>query len=367
MYDRRTKIMNNKIYILHNFNGRPYFEAVEYYAKENNIKIEYRETNWIKSIIKLMIGRKCVNCDIKSILQNMLFFLKVPFTKNETIIYGTAPYDFKFLWYSLLKNKNNLIYHTSHHKWGDDSSSVFLYGVLTPIFKKYWQKILKSKNVKIVSVTKESKNTLKNNFALLATIHQIYHSIDLDKFIIKSKRYDDKLKVLFVGRLVYEKGLDILVDVIEKVDSDKFDFTIVGDGNYKDKISSIFEKENVNYLGWVSNKEKIASIFKEHNILLNPSIKHKDWEELFGIVNIEAMSSGLVVIASNHIGPKEIIEDDVNGILVEENNSEVIINRLNKLYEDKDYMNRLSTSAQKRANDFSIQNISNQWGKVINE
>ena len=359
--------MSKKIYILHNFNGRPYFEAVEYYAKKNNIRIEYRETNWIKSIVKLMIGRKCVNCDIKLILQNFLFFLKVPFIKNETIIYGTAPYDFRFIWYSFLKNKNNLIYHTSHHKWGNDGSSVFLYGISTPIFKKYWQMTLKSKNIKIVAVTKESENTLRNNFELSCSVYQIYHSINLDKFKIEDKIYHDKLKVLFVGRLVYEKGLDILAEVIQRADSNKFDFTIVGDGNYKEKIKYIFENKNVNYLGWISNKEQIASIFKEHDIFLNPSIRYKDWEELFGIVNIEAMASGLVVVASNHIGPKEIIEDNLNSFLVEENNAEVIINRLNKLYEDKNYMNQLSKSAQIRANDFSIDNISKQWEKVINE
>jgi len=38
-------------------------------------------------------------------------------------------------------------------------------------------------------------------------------------------------------------------------------------------------------MGWISDKDKLASIYKEHDILLNSSIKYKDWEELFGIVN----------------------------------------------------------------------------------
>lgn len=359
--------MNKKLYILHSFNARPYFESVEYYAQKNNIQLEYRETNWLKSLVKLLIGKKCVNCNPKAILRNLAFCLQVPFMKNETIIYGTGPYDFRFLWYSILKNNNNFIYHTSHHKWGEDEKSVFLYGLFTPVLKFFWQKILRSQNIKVVAVTKESKMTLENSIKLSVQVNQIYHSINLERFYIESKESFQKIKVLFVGRLVYEKGLDILADVIQNLDKEKFEFTIVGDGNYKEKISHIFENKNVHYLGWINDKDKIASIFKEHDILLNPSVRHKDWEELFGIVNIEAMACGVVVIASNHIGPKEIINDGVNGFLVNENDSNIIIKKLNLLYENREIVSQISTMSIKRANDFSMENIANQWRQIINE
>lgn len=354
------------IYILHNGNGRPYFEAVELFAKSNNYNIIYRETNFLKSFIKMLIGRKCVTCNPKTIILNFYFMLSVLFIKNKTIIYGTAPYDFRFLYYSMLKNKNNFIYHTSHHKWGEDKSSVFLYAFLTPLFKYFWKLVLNSKNIKIVAVTKESKKTLKKNFQLYSKVYQIYHSIDLEKFKIKSKKINQKLKVLFVGRLVYEKGLDILAEVIKSTNN-KFDFTIVGDGNYKDKISYIFKEKNVNYLGWINNKDELAAIFKEHDILLNPSIRYKDWEELFGIVNIEAMASGLIVIASDHIGPKEIIQNNQNGFLVEEKKPELIIDLLEQIFNKCNEKELISHQAYQNAIKYDIINISKQWKNIINE
>ena len=157
-----------------------------------------------------------------------------------------------------------------------------------------------------------------------------------------------------------------MLKVVENLDSTKYEFTIVGDGNYRTKIDYIFRRNNVHYLGWVQNKKTLSKIYQEHDVLLNPSIKYKDWEELFGIVNIEAMASGLVVIASKHVGPKEIIEHEVNGYLVEENNHKIIVKILKKLYGNRELLESISTKAIKMANNFSLQNISKQWSNVLN-
>ena len=354
-----------KIYILHSFNARPYFEAVEHMAKTKNIQVEYRETNIVRSMVKWILRRKCVNCDLLSILKNIAFLLKVPFMKNQTIIYGTAPYDYRFVWYSLLKYKNNFIYHTSHHKWEDDTEAVFYYKNINAFFKKIWLKRLS--DVKVVCVTQSVQKSVKNFLVNSSKIYQVYHSIDYDRFYKKRDFTNvDKLKILFVGRFVYEKGLDVIIDVINNVDKDKFEFTFVGDGKYKSKIEKVFQRKNVKYLGWISSKEEIAKTFKDHHILLNPSIKYKGWEELFGIVNIEAMASGMIVIASNHVGPREIISDKENGFLVEEKRSDLIIDILNKLYEDKKFMNYISNNALLKAKEFSIDVIAKQWERVIN-
>ncbi|PLM51431.1 hypothetical protein CWN34_29225, partial [Klebsiella pneumoniae] len=78
--------------------------------------------------------------------------------------------------------------------------------------------------------------------------------------------------------------------------------------------------DNVNFMGHISDKSKLAAIFKEHDVLVLPSKKIDGWEELFGLVIIEAMACGLVVIASNHIGPRGIIDDGKNGFLISDGN-----------------------------------------------
>lgn len=354
----------DKIYILHSFNGRLYFEAVDFLCKQHNIKVEYRETNFFKLIVKLLLGRHNEVINWKNFFKNLIFFFKVPFMKGETIIYGTAPYDLRFLWYSLLKRRNRIIYHTSHVYWGNDNMSTHLYGFMTKLFKYLWMKSLTSNNILRVAVTKKSAESLEK-FTLNKYVFQIYHSISVENFLIENKVFDKKLRVLFVGRLVYEKGIDILLDVIHNLTTFNIEFTIVGDGTYKDRILELNGYDNVEYKGFISDKKELSKIFKSHHILLNPSIRHNNWEELFGLVNIEAMAAGIVVIASNHIGPSEIISNNSDGFLVPENSSDEIIKILKELYRDRALLKKISNNAIQRANDFSLANIADKWSKIF--
>ena len=280
---------------------------------------------------------------------------------------GMAPYDFRIIWYGQLLKKNNLIYNTSNPFWGNDNKNPRKYGILTPLFKFLWIKFLKNRKLKISAVTKSAYNTLKNNYEINGHIAQIHHAVDTSRFQSIEKKEDSKLHILFVGKLLYEKGLDTIVELIKLMDKTKYCFHIVGDGEYKKNISHIFDHPNVTYYGWIKNKEAMASIYQKCHIFLNPSIKNDKWQELFGIVNIEAMACGVIVIASNHIGPKEIIDDGVNGFLVPENNAQLIINKLNLLYKNREMITQISNKAIKRANDFSVKNIANQWREIIHE
>ena len=360
-------MQNNQIIILHDLNGKPYYEAVEYYAKKNGIQILYYESSVFKLFIRDIVKHQFGVNTIKRTIKNIIFRLKVPIVLNTTIIMGMAPYDFRIIWYKQLLKNNNLIYSTSHPFWGDESKNPRKYGLFTFIFRDSWKSFLKNKKIKISTVTKSAYNTLKNNYEINGKISQIYHTVDTSKFHKSIIQEDSKFHILFAGKLLYEKGLDTIVELIETMDNEKYHFHIVGDGEYKDKISHVFKYKNVTYHGWISDKSVLANIYQQCHIFLNPSIKNSKWQELFGIVNIEAMASGLLVISSNHIGPSEIIDSGVNGFLVEEKQYKLIKNIIEELYENIDKYKYISDNAIKRAKDFSINNISKKWEKLINE
>jgi glycosyltransferase involved in cell wall biosynthesis len=360
-------LQTKQIIILHDLNGKPYYEAIEYYAQKNNIKVIYYESSILKLFIRDIIKKQFSINTFKRSWKNLIFRLKVPFVENKTIIMGMAPYDFRIIWYKKLLNTNNLIYNTSNPFWGDDSKTPRKYGIFTKFLKKYWVNFLKDKRLKIVTVTKSAYNTLTTNFTINGNIKQIYHTVDTSRFKNIKIDNDGKLHILFVGKLLYEKGLDTVVKLVENMDKNKYYFHIVGDGEYKKHIEHIFSNENVTYHGWISDKENLAKIYQKCQIFLNPSIKNDKWQELFGLVNIEAMASGLVVIASNHIGPSEIIDDKKNGFLVEEKNYMAIKQIIEQLCNDNKLLLEISNCAIKSSKNYSVENISQKWERIINE
>ena len=358
---------NNEIIILHGLNGKPYFEAVEQVARKNGSKVKYYETSIVKLFIRDIIKKQFSKNTIDRSFQNLLFRLKVPFIKDSTIIMGMAPFCFRLLWYHRLLKNNNFIYHTSHPDWGNINSMPRRYWIFTEILHKVWSKFLKQKKLKIISVTKFSETTLKNNFIINGNLQQIYHSVNTNLFTHYNNSQDNIFHIVFVGKFLYEKGLDTIVELHSHLDQNRFHFHIVGDGEYKQKIKNIFSEKNVTYYGWIKDKEEIAKIYSKGTIFLNPSIKINGWEELFGLVNIEAMASGLVVIASDHIGPSEIIENGKTGFLVSEKNVNEIKDILNKLYEDDTLLKKIQQNSINRALQFSLESISKQWEQIINE
>jgi len=358
---------SKQIIILHDSNGKPYYEAVGHYAKNNNIKVTYYESSIIKLFIRDIVKKQFSLNTIKRTIKNIIFRLKVPFLKDKIIIMGMAPCDFRIVWYKLLLQNNSLIYSTSNPFWGDDSKNPRKYGVFTPILKTFWINFLKDKRLKIVTVTKSSYNTISKNFKINGIIKQIYHTVDTSMFKVMKKEEDNKFQILFAGKLLYEKGLDTIVELIKTMDKSKYHFHIVGDGEYRKNIADVFEYDNVTYHGWINDKTILANIYQQCHIFLNPSIKNAKWQELFGIVNIEAMASGLIVIASNHIGPSEIIDEGKNGFLVEEKNSFEIANIIKRLYENKSLFDKVSQNAIKSSQQYSIENISKKWEEIINE
>ena len=124
--------------------------------------------------------------------------------------------------------------------------------------------------------------------------------------------------VLFVGRLVYRKGLHILISAVPKV-LDVFPDTIflVAGAGYARQWADFLVKRlgvqgNVRFLGHVP-QALLPTLYASSTTFVLPSL----FGESFGIVLLEAMSAGLPVVASRVGGVGEIVEDGVTGLLVE--------------------------------------------------
>jgi len=199
---------------------------------------------------------------------------------------------------------------------------------------------------KIIAVSGAVKKyTIKKYKTSADKIDVIYNGIDLSRFHFKIPDFDkEKIILGSVGRLTEQKGHRYLIDAFEKI-IEKFpqaELWIVGEGELKEKLQTQIEKlklaEHVKLLG---TRRDIPEILTQFDVFVMPSL----WEGL-GITVIEAMVTGLPVIASGVDGLRELIEDGETGILVESKNAESLAEAIMKLLEDQSLAISLGKNAK---------------------
>ena len=193
---------------------------------------------------------------------------------------------------------------------------------------------------------------LKNKFlegikSNLQKVHVLHNGVErkLKKFPTKKK------EILFVGRLVPEKGVHIYVEAIKAIAYKYLDWNFgligsfrLGDNKnvnlYVKKVIKKFKSigPQAHFYGF-QNQKFVEEKMKSASIVIIPSV----WEEPFGLVAAEAMSSGACIIASKVGGIPEIIKD--NGILIDNINHKKLSLKIENLIDN----NKMRQNYQRRA------------------
>lgn len=155
----------------------------------------------------------------------------------------------------------------------------------------------------------------------------------------KENRKAGKLEVLYVGALSQQKGISYFFDAVERVGHQNINVKVIGQdisrGGCK-KLNTALS--NVTYIPSLPHAD-ILKLMCKSDILILPSIA-----EAFGLVVLEAMSRGLVVITTKNCGASDVIVDGVNGYVVPIRDSELIASKIVELL-DKDRLKHMSKSA----------------------
>jgi 1,4-alpha-glucan branching enzyme len=169
---------------------------------------------------------------------------------------------------------------------------------------------------------------------------------NLTSFRSKFALPEEKI-VLFVGRLVHEKGVHVLVNAVSKVlEKVNAKFIIVGNGYMKEQLSGIVKNmgftHKVMFTGFVDD-ETLRRLQTCADVSVVPSLF-----EPFGIVALEAMAAKSPVVVSDTGGLSEIVEHDVTGVKVYPDNPDSLAWGIRKVLLDEGYANWIRTNAYKK-------------------
>jgi glycosyltransferase involved in cell wall biosynthesis len=158
--------------------------------------------------------------------------------------------------------------------------------------------------------------------------------------IVPQPPYTPKKEVknyIYVGRFSPEKNIEYLIATFNSLP--EFTLNLIGYGP-EEKYLKTIAKENINFLGSISN-EKLYIEYQKNDVFILPSLS-----EPWGLVVEEALNNGLPVIVSNKVGCiDEVVKDGVNGIIFEIESINGLIDAINKISNIQFYNNlRLNIS-----------------------
>lgn len=171
-------------------------------------------------------------------------------------------------------------------------------------------------------------------------IHVTRMGIEPEKFNFQQRQaFHKPLRIVSVARLTEKKGLDVAVkaSAILKQRGGQFQYTIIGNGDQDEMMRDFIAREGMEdcvSMPGFKPQEEIRRALSEADIFLLPSKTAADGDmEGIPVALMEAMAVGLPVVSTFHSGIPELIENNVSGWLVEEDDPEALAETLLKLSE----------------------------------
>lgn len=225
----------------------------------------------------------------------------------------------------------------------------------------------------VLSPTESLANELKK-YGLKKPIEIMPNPVDTQLFRpLTDSAEKNKLKSLFgiknqslvyMGRVSYEKNIDKLIKAVALLSKEIPDIKlmIIGDGpemsNLKKLAYDLGISDKINFLGFRHNQELVEAL-QANDIFLTASKS-----ENMPLSILEAMSTGLPIIAVSALGIPEIVRDDVNGFLTSTDKPEEIAAITLELLKSKKQLKKFSLASRKLALDYSQERIAESLEKV---
>lgn len=212
----------------------------------------------------------------------------------------------------------------------------------------------------VICLTKSDANEIMKLGCPRDEIRIISNPVDVDAFRPRPELEKDNIAI-WVGRFVFEKGLDTLIKAAKEVvdQNSSVRFILVGDGPLAGRVKHLVTKyqlqKNVALTGAIE-PQRVNELLSKAAVFVFTSLK----EGLPKVV-LEAMSSGKAVVASDIPGVDEVISNGENGILIPKDDPRAFAEGICQIMDDRKLRLKLGVAARK----YILQYHS--WNKILDE
>jgi glycosyltransferase involved in cell wall biosynthesis len=206
-----------------------------------------------------------------------------------------------------------------------------------------------------------------------------YNGVDTDRFtpaksktdVRKKLRLPDKFICITIRRITFKNGIDTFLKIAENFRANPGIIFVLG-GTGPDlplvrKYISVHQLKNIRLTGFIKDAD-LSGYHQSGNLFILPSKKG----EGFPLVILEAMSSGVPVIATKSGGHEEIIKNGINGYLTDVDDINTITDKIGYLYQNPGLLAKMSVNCRKLMEekfswDVNIRSLNKIYQKIISE
>lgn len=198
------------------------------------------------------------------------------------------------------------------------------------------------------------------NYNFVTNVTTIYNPLVMPSLPVVNQK--EKI-ILAVGRLDKQKGFDKLIQAYSSLPKNDWKLWIVGDGQERSSLEKQISELKMKNIKLLGVQENIFDYYARASIFVLSSEK-----EGFPNVLLEAMSFGCACISFDcPYGPREIIADKINGLLIENDNVEQLTQAIYTLINDAHTRQTLSQEAIKVKQKYAIEHIVEKWEEIIEQ
>lgn len=225
----------------------------------------------------------------------------------------------------------------------------------TPALKEVTRKLLKEYEIAdyMIVASEYAKKTFVDQGMNPDKVYVVPYGCDSGTFYPQKKK-DDTFRIISVGQITPRKGTAYLINAFLKLPIQGTELVLIG---RVDPIMESFMQNlppNIKYYPYVPNN-KLNDYYTNSSVFVLPSLS-----DSFGLVVLEAMSAGLPVIVTDHVGAADAVETGADGYIIPVRDSEAIYDKLHLLYKNPRLQQEMSSQAITKAKQYSWDNYMNK-------
>lgn len=356
---------NATLYILREFSKISDLE-VDLITSSVSDKYELEKIGKNIRIHRLPIGKNAYNLHFQSQKDLLVYAIKALLFANKLVkknkydlthSFFTVPCGAISLWLKMTQKIPYIISLRGSDVPGYSDRFKFAYAILTPLIKIIWKKseavISNSRGLRDLAL--ETNNSQK--------VDIIYNGIDLGDFCPKeSMRPKDKF-IITIGatRITARKGTNYLIEALGILVSryPNLLLRILGDGDEKNNLIELTKKLNlekfVQFLGRIP-REETAPYYQEASLFVLPSLNE-------GMSNamLEALASGLPILATETGGTEELVEGGVNGFVIKMKDAQDLAQKIELILKDDELRVQMGLASRKKAQKMSWESVAKKY------